>query len=178
MVALAVIAHDFADGLNTVTLMLAHGNPRGARWARWPWTPPPRLRGAASTLLFQLPPVALALYLGFFAGFLLYIGASDILPEAHSERSSALTILLTCVGVGFVYVVQPDRGLTAGSGWRAPAREERAHRRHQDEHQPERAHHGRARGQVQLHRQVDAEGGDDRCPSSIRWPAAVPMRSE
>ena len=24
------------------------------------------------------------LYLGFFAGFLLYIGAADVLPEAHS----------------------------------------------------------------------------------------------
>ena len=46
----------------------------------------------------------------FFAGVLLYIGASDILPEAHSERSSALTILLTCVGVGFVYVVSRIAG--------------------------------------------------------------------
>ena len=52
----------------------------------------------------------LPLYLGFFAGFLLYIGASDILPEAHSERSSALTILLTCVGAGFVYVVSRIAG--------------------------------------------------------------------
>ena len=50
-------------------------------------------------------PGTLVLYLGFFTGFLLYIGAADILPEAHSRRSSAVTILLTCLGAAFVYVV-------------------------------------------------------------------------
>jgi ZIP family zinc transporter len=110
MVALAVIAHDFADGLNTVTLMLAHGNPRGRALAALATDAAAPVAGAASTLLFHLPPFALALYLGFFAGFLLYIGASDILPEAHSERSSALTILLTCLGTGFVYVVSRIAG--------------------------------------------------------------------
>jgi ZIP family zinc transporter len=110
MVALAVISHDFADGLNTVTLMLAHGNPRGRALAALALDAAAPVAGAASTLLFHLPPFALALYLGFFAGFLLYIGASDILPEAHSERSSALTILLTCLGAGFVYVVSRIAG--------------------------------------------------------------------
>jgi len=36
--------------------------------------------GAACTLLFSVPPGALLLYLAFFAGFLLYIGAADVLP--------------------------------------------------------------------------------------------------
>ncbi len=48
------------------------------------------------------------LYLGFFAGFLLYIGASDILPEAHSENRSAITgalIGLTCLGAAFIFLV-------------------------------------------------------------------------
>ena len=45
--------------------------------------------GAASTLLFTVPPDVLVLYLGFFAGFLLYIGVSDILPEAHSGAHPA-----------------------------------------------------------------------------------------
>jgi ZIP family zinc transporter len=105
MVALAVIAHDFADGLNTVSLMLRHGNrQRHALFALALDAAAPVV-GAASTLLFHLPPFALAVYLGFFAGFLLYIGAADILPEAHSERSSALTIALTAAGAGFVYLV-------------------------------------------------------------------------
>lgn len=63
--------------------------------------------GAASTLLFELPPYALMLYLGFFAGFLLYIGISDILPQAHSKARAATAIKLiglTALGSTFVFV--------------------------------------------------------------------------
>ncbi|HTH71819.1 MAG TPA: hypothetical protein VL737_00465, partial [Candidatus Pristimantibacillus sp.] len=62
------------------------------------------IAGALSTLLFTLPEQYLPLYLGFFAGFLLYIGASDILPQAHDEKSDRLTIVLTVVGVAFMFV--------------------------------------------------------------------------
>ena len=114
MVATAVIAHDFADGLNTVSLMLLHKNTARRSLAMLGLDALAPIAGAASTLLFQIPPATLVIYLGFFTGFLLYIGAADILPEAHSHRSSALTIVLTCVGAAFVYVVvrlMPDPGL-------------------------------------------------------------------
>jgi zinc transporter ZupT len=39
--------------------------------------------GAASTPFFQVADEQLLIYLGFFAGFLLYIGGSDILPKAR-----------------------------------------------------------------------------------------------
>jgi zinc transporter ZupT len=55
-----------------------------------------------------LEKFVLMLYLGFFAGFLLYIGASDILPEAHSQNRPAITgslIALTCLGAAFIFVV-------------------------------------------------------------------------
>jgi ZIP family zinc transporter len=34
LIAVAIIAHDFSDGLNTVTVVLAHGNPvrRSVAW--------------------------------------------------------------------------------------------------------------------------------------------------
>ncbi len=104
-VALAVIAHDFADGLNTVSLMLSHKNSR--RKAVYfllldALTP---VLGAASTLLFTLSERSLLIYLGFFAGFLLYIGASDILPEAHAKHPSKLTVLLTALGALFIFLV-------------------------------------------------------------------------
>jgi zinc transporter ZupT len=105
VVATAVIAHDFADGLNTVGLMLAHQNPRRRALAMLALDAFAPLAGAASTLAVHLPPPLLPMYLGFFAGFLLYIGAADILPEAHSHRSSALTIALTCLGAAFVFAV-------------------------------------------------------------------------
>ncbi len=105
VVATAVIAHDFADGLNTVSLMLLHQNNTRRALIMLGLDALAPVLGAASTLLFQIPPSALVLYLGFFTGFLLYIGAADILPEAHSHRSSAFTILLTCLGAAFVYGV-------------------------------------------------------------------------
>ena len=61
--------------------------------------------GAASTYFFTIPEQVLVLYLGFFAGFLLYIGASDLLPEAHSEHSSFAMVGLTLLGALFIFVV-------------------------------------------------------------------------
>ena len=107
-VAIAVIAHDFSDGLNTVGLMLAHRNTtrRSATMLVLDALAP--VLGAGSTLLFQAPASWLIIYLGFFAGFLLYIGAADILPEAHSKASpsTALKLIgLTALGAAFVFAV-------------------------------------------------------------------------
>ncbi|MGA2323977.1 MAG: ZIP family metal transporter [Sedimentisphaerales bacterium] len=105
LVAIAVISHDFTDGMNTVTLMLINKNtPRRAKWFLLLDSLTPIL-GAASTLLFTLPPYFLVLYLGFFGGFLMYIGASDILPQAHSKHSSLKMIGLTALGLLFVFLV-------------------------------------------------------------------------
>ena len=104
-VALAVIAHDFADGLNTVSLMLTHGNTSRRSTLLLLVDALAPLLGAASTLLFSLPDRGLLVYLGVFAGFLLYIGASDILPEAHAHHPSLGTLALTVMGAGFMYVV-------------------------------------------------------------------------
>jgi zinc transporter ZupT len=104
-VAIAVIAHDFSDGLNTVILMLQHNNSRSRAFKLLLVDAIAPVLGAASTLLFTLPDSALALYLGFFAGFLLYIGASDILPQAHSKGSSKSVILMTVLGTIFIFIV-------------------------------------------------------------------------
>ena len=105
LVAIAVISHDFTDGMNTVTLMLINKNtPRRAKWFLLLDSLTP-IMGAASTLLFTLPPYYLVLYLGFFGGFLMYIGASDILPEAHSKHSSLKMIGLTAAGLLFIFLV-------------------------------------------------------------------------
>lgn len=105
VVALAVIAHDFTDGLNTVSLMVAHGGSDAkARKFLFLDAVAPVL-GGLSTLFFTVSSGTLIMYLGFFAGFLIYIGVSDILPEAHSKDSSLWTVGATIVGVVFMYVV-------------------------------------------------------------------------
>lgn len=104
-VAVAVIAHDFTDGLNTVSLMLLNKNSsRRSLWFLLAAALAP-ICGAISTLFFQISDTGLVIYLGFFAGFLLYIGSSEILPEAHSKHSSYITILLTTVGAATILVV-------------------------------------------------------------------------
>ncbi|MEI7424565.1 MAG: ZIP family metal transporter [Candidatus Staskawiczbacteria bacterium] len=105
LVAIAVISHDFTDGMNIVTLMLNNRNSikKTAVFVVMGALAP--ILGATSTLLFQIPAYYLVLYLGFFAGFLLYIGASDILPEAHAEKSSYKLMALTILGTLFIFIV-------------------------------------------------------------------------
>jgi zinc transporter ZupT len=104
-IAIAVLSHDFADGINTVTLMLAHDNPR--RKTLWflffdAFAP---IVGALVGFLYTVPASFSLKYLGVFAGFLLYIGASHILPEAHSKHSSWKTVFMTILGTVLTFLV-------------------------------------------------------------------------
>jgi len=104
VVALAIIAHDFNDGLSTVTVMLAHGNPprRSVLWLFVDMSAP--VLGAASTALFDFPPGVLPWLLAFFTGVFLYIGASDLLPEAR-EHDSPMVGLATATGMLVMFAI-------------------------------------------------------------------------
>lgn len=104
-VTIAVLAHDFSDGLNTVNLMLLNKNKSRKAIIFLILDAVAPILGALSTLLFTVSDAGLILYLGFFAGFLLYIGSSAILPEAHSKHSSYKTIGLTILGAAFMFLV-------------------------------------------------------------------------
>ncbi|MER8188018.1 ZIP family metal transporter [Kitasatospora sp. NPDC094015] len=105
VVAIAVVAHDFADGFNTYTITRLYGNDRRRALTLLTADALAPVTGAGITLLFTIPEQLLGLYLGFFAGFLLYLATSDILPEAHSPHPSRSTLLCTLVGVGFMWLV-------------------------------------------------------------------------
>ena len=105
-VAIAVIAHDFCDGINTVGLMLAHRNTDIRSIAMLLLDASAPVVGVACTLLFQVDPGFLVVYLGLFAGFLLYIGTADILPEAHSRAGPKAAVALTALtglGAALIY---------------------------------------------------------------------------
>ena len=104
VVSLALVAHKFADGLNAASLMLLHKNSVRRTMQMVFINAVLPIVGALSTLFFVLPEQYLPLYLGFFAGFLLYIGASDILPEAHDEKSDRLTLVLTAAGIAVMFL--------------------------------------------------------------------------
>ena len=104
LIAFGIIAHDFSDGLNTVTVVLAHGNSprRAVFWLMVDMLTP--VLGAASTLMFNLRAGLLPWMLAFFAGSFLYIGASDLLPEAR-EHDSPLVGVATCMGMLAIFLV-------------------------------------------------------------------------
>lgn len=104
-VALAVIAHDFADGLNTVTLALTHGNPRRRALGLLAIDALAPVAGAAVTMIGRVPHTVILVSLGAFAGFLLYLAAADILPEAHAHHPSRVTLGCTIAGAAVMYAV-------------------------------------------------------------------------
>ncbi|WNI18592.1 ZIP family metal transporter [Actinacidiphila sp. ITFR-21] len=105
VVAIAVVAHDFADGFNTYTITRLYGNGRRRAQLLLGADALAPVAGAAVTLAFTIPSGALGLYLGFFAGFLLYLATSDILPEAHSPHPSTTTLVCTVAGAAVMWLV-------------------------------------------------------------------------
>ena len=104
VVAMAVLAHDFSDGINTVGMVLkSTGERRQAfRWLLVDAVAPPL--GVISTFFFSLHEAELGLVLALFCGFFLFIGASDLLPEAQHRHPKLVTSLLTMLGASLIYL--------------------------------------------------------------------------
>lgn len=109
-VAVAVLAHDFSDGINTVSVVLRNGGDRrGAfRWLLVDAVAP--VAGALSSMALTVPSQGLAMILGLFAGFFLYVGGNDLLPESHHAHPRLLTTLVTVAGAAGLYVVAQIAG--------------------------------------------------------------------
>ena len=104
IVTIAVLAHDFSDGINTVNIILKNkGEGKAAfRWLILDAIAP--VLGVISTLFFTLPESILGIVLALVCGFFLYIGASDLLPESHHSHPRALTTFMTILGVTVLYI--------------------------------------------------------------------------
>lgn len=105
IVALAVISHDFSDGLSTVTVMLNSGNSLKASIRMLFLDAIAPVIGAIATLFIQAQHYYIVLFLPFFAGGFLYLGASDLLPRAHEKNPRLLTLLSTIAGFILIYVL-------------------------------------------------------------------------
>lgn len=103
VVAAAVLAHDFSDGINTVTVVLKNRGRDAAalRWLVVDAAAP--LVGVLSTYLFTLSAANLGILLAVFCGFFLYIGASDLLPESHHRHPKALTGAMNVLGAAVIW---------------------------------------------------------------------------
>ena len=87
LVFLAVVSHDFADGMNTVSFILRQGGDRrrALKWLAVDALAP--LLGAIVGSGIDISEKGLGYVLALYAGFFLFIGATDLLPEAHSHPS-------------------------------------------------------------------------------------------
>jgi ZIP family zinc transporter len=104
-VAIGVIAHDFTDGFNTYTITSLYGNARRRAVTLLLLDALAPVAGATVTSLVTIPEGVLGAYLGLFAGFLMYLATSDILPEAHTTNRAAPTLLATAAGTAFMWLV-------------------------------------------------------------------------
>ena len=106
LVFIAVVAHDFADGLNTVSFVLRQGDDRrrARLWLRIDALAP--LVGAIVGTLLTTSEYALGHLLAVYAGVFLFMGATDLLPEAHAHpswRRVGLTVLGFCATFGVAW---------------------------------------------------------------------------
>lgn len=104
VVALAVIAHDFSDGINTVSVILKNGGTQAQAW-RWLLLDAlaPAL-GVIATLFFHMAAPQLGLALALFSGFFLYLGASDLLPESREHQAPWTSTVITLLGMATIFM--------------------------------------------------------------------------
>ena len=150
-VFIALLVHAFSDGLNTVSFLIKSG-----KWGKkgiWLLGVDAiaRVSGAALGASLALGDNLIAIYLAVFAGIVIYLATSHILPEAHSRHSSRLTILATIFGVlvmwGLVSYLHGTDSHSHGTCTEIHEEhnDEEAHsdeesHTHEDEHHEEEAH--------------------------------------
>lgn len=111
VVAAAVLAHDFSDGINTASMIMRHGGEKkeALKWVILDAIAP--VLGILSTLFFTIPESFIGLVIALFAGFFLYIGASDLLPESHHNHPTLWTSIATILGMVFIYTAVKYAGV-------------------------------------------------------------------
>ena len=105
VVFIALIVHAFSDGLNTVAMLV-----KTDKWTKnalqlLEIDALARIGGASFGTYAALSENWIAIYLALFAGFLIYIATSHILPEAHSRHPSRFTMAATLIGVLTMWLV-------------------------------------------------------------------------
>lgn len=110
LVLLAVVSHGFADGLNTVSFVMSQSGDRerAKRWLRIDAFAP--LVGAVVGSLISVSDQTMGYFLALYAGFFLYMGATDLLPAAHAHEhdgdgGSWRRVALTVAGFAAIYGV-------------------------------------------------------------------------
>jgi ZIP family zinc transporter len=103
VIAVVVVIHRFSDGISVVSLLMASRTPRreAYRWVAIVAVAP--VLGVLLGLVIAIPDEAIGVLLAIFAGFFLYVGAAELLPEAHRSDRSRWVVVGTLGGVVAIY---------------------------------------------------------------------------
>ena len=105
VIAIAVICHDFTDGLSTVTVMLNSGNSLKNSLRMLILDAVAPVAGAVVAFFITVQQYHIVLLIPFFAGGFLYLGASDLLPEAHEKNPQIITIVSCIAGFMLIFIL-------------------------------------------------------------------------
>ena len=105
VVAAAVLAHDFSDGINTVNMILKNRTEKNSalKWLIADALAP--FLGIIATLFFTVSEPVLGLILATFCGIFIYLGASDLIPESHHRHPSFWTTFMTILGLAVLFFI-------------------------------------------------------------------------
>ncbi len=104
VVALAVLAHDFSDGINTVNMVMRSDGKKSTviRWLILASLAP--AIGFVATFFFAVSAPTLGIILAVFIGLFLYISASDLIPESHHRHPKIWTTISTIIGILVIFI--------------------------------------------------------------------------
>lgn len=103
LVGLAIIIHSIPDGVNSVTVMLL--KKRNAFWKWFIALAIAVFAGAGLAIVLPIQESQVGFLIAFIAGWFLYLGASDLLPEAHKEGKSITALAATLAGFAIIAIV-------------------------------------------------------------------------
>lgn len=105
VVGLAVMAHDFADGINITTLALEGGGSRRTALTLLALDAVAAPIGALIGIRLGVQAAVLGILLAVFAGVFVAIGAGHLLPEAQHQRPLQAPPLVLLAALGALLVV-------------------------------------------------------------------------
>ncbi|MEN9613949.1 MAG: hypothetical protein RLZZ347_256 [Candidatus Parcubacteria bacterium] len=111
IVTVAVLVHDFSDGVNTVGLIIKNGGSKSVAFRFLTLDALAPVLGIVASIFIHVSESYLGLLLAVFCGFFLYIGASDLLPESHHQHPTYFTTFATILGMVVLYLAVRFAGI-------------------------------------------------------------------
>ena len=104
-IAVAVISHDFCDGISTLALMLDSGNSLSSSMRLLLLGAIAPALGAISTLFFGIQSFILVYALSFLLGSFLYMAGGVLLPDAYKMNRPITTLVFFIIGFFLILII-------------------------------------------------------------------------